>query len=71
MEAFKSPGRRQLGDQMLFWRQDGVELCWAFLTQWWRLRELRGAADRLHRTGRAAGPRDAAALAGPPTTAGE
>jgi glucose-6-phosphate 1-dehydrogenase len=21
-----------LGDQMLFWRQDGVELCWAFLT---------------------------------------
>jgi len=22
-----------LGDQMLFWRQDGVELCWSFLTQ--------------------------------------
>jgi glucose-6-phosphate 1-dehydrogenase len=21
-----------LGDQMLFWRQDGVELCWKFLT---------------------------------------
>jgi len=21
-----------LGDQTLFWRQDGVELCWAFLT---------------------------------------
>jgi len=21
-----------VGDQMLFWRQDGVELCWAFLT---------------------------------------
>jgi len=21
-----------LGDHMLFWRQDGVELCWAFLT---------------------------------------
>ncbi len=21
-----------LGDQMLFWRQDGVEICWAFLT---------------------------------------
>ncbi|MFP3929220.1 MAG: glucose-6-phosphate dehydrogenase, partial [Desulfobacteraceae bacterium] len=21
-----------LGDQMLFWRQDGVELCWGFLT---------------------------------------
>jgi len=21
-----------LGDQMLFWRQDGVELCWSFLT---------------------------------------
>jgi glucose-6-phosphate 1-dehydrogenase len=20
-----------LGDQMLFWRQDGVELCWKFL----------------------------------------
>jgi glucose-6-phosphate 1-dehydrogenase len=20
------------GDQMLFWRQDGVELCWSFLT---------------------------------------
>lgn len=20
------------GDHMLFWRQDGVELCWAFLT---------------------------------------
>jgi glucose-6-phosphate 1-dehydrogenase len=21
-----------LGDQMLFWRQDDVELCWSFLT---------------------------------------
>jgi glucose-6-phosphate 1-dehydrogenase len=21
-----------LGDQMLFWRQDGLELCWSFLT---------------------------------------
>ena len=21
-----------LGDQMLFWRQDGVELCWSFLS---------------------------------------
>ena len=21
-----------VGDQMLFWRQDGVELCWSFLT---------------------------------------
>jgi len=21
-----------MGDHMLFWRQDGVELCWAFLT---------------------------------------
>ena len=21
-----------LGDQMLFWRQDAVELCWSFLT---------------------------------------
>jgi glucose-6-phosphate 1-dehydrogenase len=21
-----------LGDHMLFWRQDGVELCWSFLT---------------------------------------
>ena len=21
-----------LGDQMLFWRQDGVEACWSFLT---------------------------------------
>jgi glucose-6-phosphate 1-dehydrogenase len=21
-----------LGDQMLFWNQDGVELCWNFLT---------------------------------------
>ena len=21
-----------LGDQMLFWRQDGVERCWSFLT---------------------------------------
>jgi glucose-6-phosphate 1-dehydrogenase len=21
-----------IGDQMLFWREDGVELCWSFLT---------------------------------------
>lgn len=33
-----------LGDQMLFWRQDGVELCWAFLTP--ILRECESCGDR-------------------------
>jgi glucose-6-phosphate 1-dehydrogenase len=32
------------GDQMLFWRQDGVELCWAFLDP--ILRHCEGCEDR-------------------------
>ena len=32
LEAYeKALADAMLGDQMLFWRQDGVELCWAFL----------------------------------------
>ncbi|MBW1786226.1 MAG: glucose-6-phosphate dehydrogenase [Deltaproteobacteria bacterium] len=38
-----------LGDHMLFWRQDGVELCWAFLTPILRECETCGERrDRLH-----------------------
>lgn len=33
-----------LGDQMLFWRQDGVELCWSFLTP--ILRQCETCGDR-------------------------
>ena len=33
-----------LGDHMLFWRQDGVELCWSFLTP--ILKECEACADR-------------------------
>ena len=33
-----------LGDHMLFWRQDGVELCWSFLTP--ILRECESCGDR-------------------------
>ncbi len=33
-----------LGDQMLFWREDGVELCWSFLTP--ILRECEKCHDR-------------------------
>jgi glucose-6-phosphate 1-dehydrogenase len=33
-----------IGDQMLFWRQDGVELCWGFLTP--ILSECEACADR-------------------------
>jgi glucose-6-phosphate 1-dehydrogenase len=33
-----------LGDQMLFWRQDGVELCWSFLTP--ILTECEACGDR-------------------------
>ena len=33
-----------LGDHMLFWRQDGVELCWSFLTP--ILKECETCADR-------------------------
>jgi len=33
-----------LGDQMLFWRQDGVELCWSFLTP--ILRECETCGER-------------------------
>jgi len=36
-----------LGDQMLFWRQDGVELAWAFLTP--VLEECETCADRAQR----------------------
>ncbi len=33
-----------IGDQMLFWRQDGVELCWSFLTP--ILRECESCKDQ-------------------------
>jgi len=36
-----------LGDQMLFWRQDGVELCWSFLTP--ILKECESCDDRAER----------------------
>ncbi|MDY7033435.1 MAG: glucose-6-phosphate dehydrogenase [Thermodesulfobacteriota bacterium] len=36
-----------LGDQMLFWRQDGVELCWSFLTP--ILKECETCGDRAQR----------------------
>jgi glucose-6-phosphate 1-dehydrogenase len=36
-----------LGDHMLFWRQDGVELCWSFLTP--ILRECEACHDREER----------------------
>jgi len=35
------------GDQMLFWRQDGVELCWSFLTP--ILGECETCEDRVER----------------------
>jgi len=38
-----------LGDHMLFWRQDGVELCWSFLTPVLEACETCGdRAERLH-----------------------
>ncbi len=38
-----------LGDQMLFWRQDGVELCWSFLTPILCESETcKGRAEALH-----------------------
>jgi glucose-6-phosphate 1-dehydrogenase len=36
-----------LGDHMLFWRQDGVELCWSFLTPILRECEQCGGASNL------------------------
>ena len=36
-----------LGDQMLFWRQDGVELCWSFLTPILKECELCGESGQL------------------------
>jgi len=33
-----------IGDQMLFWRQDGVESCWSFLTP--ILKECETCGDR-------------------------
>jgi len=53
-----------LGDQMLFWRQDGVELCWAFLDPVLEACESCGdRADRLHRYRAGSwGPRDAAKM---------
>jgi glucose-6-phosphate 1-dehydrogenase len=35
-----------LGDQMLFWRQDGVELTWGFLTPILEMCETCGDLDR-------------------------
>jgi glucose-6-phosphate 1-dehydrogenase len=40
-----------LGDHMLFWRQDGVELCWSFVELCWSfltpiLKECETCADR-------------------------
>ncbi|HDR16736.1 MAG TPA: hypothetical protein ENN79_14900, partial [Desulfobacteraceae bacterium] len=36
-----------IGDQTLFWRQDGVELCWGFLTP--VLKECETCGDRARR----------------------
>lgn len=38
-----------LGDQTLFWRQDGVELCWGFLTPILRQCDCPDQAAKLHR----------------------
>ena len=35
-----------LGDQMLFWREDGLELCWSFLTP--ILQECETCSGRAH-----------------------
>jgi glucose-6-phosphate 1-dehydrogenase len=65
VEAYeKALADAMLGDQMLFWRQDGVELCWAFLDPVLEACESCGdRADRLHRYRAGTwGPRDAAKL---------
>ncbi|BEQ16056.1 glucose-6-phosphate dehydrogenase [Desulfoferula mesophila] len=65
MEAYeKALVDAMLGDQMLFWRQDGVELCWAFLDPVLEACEQCGdRADRLHRYRAGSwGPSDAAKL---------
>jgi glucose-6-phosphate 1-dehydrogenase len=65
MEAYeKALADAMLGDQMLFWRQDGVELCWAFLDPVLEACEQCGdRADRLHRYRAGSwGPSDAAKL---------
>ncbi|MCB2228181.1 MAG: glucose-6-phosphate dehydrogenase [Desulfarculaceae bacterium] len=65
MEAYeKALADAMLGDQMLFWRQDGVELCWAFLDPVLEACESCGdRADRLHRYRAGSwGPRDAAKM---------
>ncbi|MCB2193148.1 MAG: glucose-6-phosphate dehydrogenase, partial [Deltaproteobacteria bacterium] len=65
VEAYeKALADAMLGDQMLFWRQDGVELCWAFLDPVLEACESCGdRADRLHRYRAGSwGPRDAAKL---------
>ncbi len=51
LEAYeKALADAMLGDQMLFWRQDGVELCWAYLDPVLEACESCGdRADRLHR----------------------
>ncbi|MFC1883950.1 glucose-6-phosphate dehydrogenase [Thermodesulfobacteriota bacterium] len=36
-----------IGDQMLFWRQDGVELCWSFLTPILKECEMCGGSGEL------------------------
>lgn len=65
VEAYeKALADAMLGDQMLFWRQDGVDLCWAFLDPVVEACESCGdRADRLHRYRAGSwGPRDAALL---------
>ena len=65
LEAYeKALADAMLGDQMLFWRQDGVELCWAFLDPVLEACESCGdRADRLHRYRAGSwGPRDAAKM---------
>ncbi|MCF8033403.1 MAG: glucose-6-phosphate dehydrogenase [Desulfarculaceae bacterium] len=65
LEAYeKALADAMLGDQMLFWRQDGVDLCWAFLDPVLEACESCGdRADRLHRYRAGSwGPRDAAKL---------
>ncbi|MEW5913209.1 MAG: glucose-6-phosphate dehydrogenase [Thermodesulfobacteriota bacterium] len=65
LEAYeKALADAMLGDQMLFWRQDGVELTWAFLDPVLTACETCAErADRLHRYAAGSwGPRDAAKL---------
>lgn len=69
MEAYeKALVDAMLGDQMLFWRQDGVELCWAFWTRCWRPASNAATGPTVcTATGRAAGAPATRPSSGPAT----